>query len=125
MDRYYFPTGACRLEGKDGKERRPARVTNGLSKVMVPDHTCRLQLLMINNVVCPHQRKGRLVVKVLPLASRRLMCFRHKHNRLAAAVAAFLASRYPSLGGFQRSFRLAIPARMKNTCAIGERCGCL
>jgi hypothetical protein len=61
------------------------------------------------------------MVKVAPLALHLLMCFAQQGYRLAPPVAALLASGDATLRRFQRSFRFAIPARSKDTCAVRER----
>ena len=51
-------------------------ILDALSKVVVPDQVGRLQVLMIDRVVCAHQGKRRLMVEVLSLATHFLMRFR-------------------------------------------------
>jgi hypothetical protein len=60
------------------------------------------------------------MVKVPPLAAHLLMRFRQQCNRFPTAVAAFLATRDPALGGFQRTLRLVIPAGMEDARAVGQ-----
>jgi hypothetical protein len=62
-----------------------------LGEMVVPDHIGRLQVLMRDHVVLTHQRERRLVVKVLPLAPDLLVRLGQQYDRLAPAIAPFLA----------------------------------
>jgi hypothetical protein len=55
-------------------------------------HLGHLQVFVTRHIVLAHQRQRCLVVKVLPLAAHPLICFRQQCNRIAPAIAAFLAA---------------------------------
>jgi hypothetical protein len=78
IDRDDSLTGACRLEGKDAQECRPARIGDALGEVVIPDHIADLQAFVIDRVVLTSQRQRGLVAKVLALTTRHLMRFRLK-----------------------------------------------
>jgi hypothetical protein len=54
---------------------------------MVLDHIGRPQILMIDRVVISDERQRRLVLKVLSLATHRLMSFGEERDRLMPAAA--------------------------------------
>src|SRR5689334_5728841 len=56
------------------------------------------------------------MVEIRPLATRPLMHLGQQGDCLAASIAALLAPTHPSLGGFQRVFGRAVPARVKDAC---------
>jgi hypothetical protein len=84
----------------------------------VLEHIGRLQVLMIDHIVGAHKGKRRLVVKVLPLAAHCLMRLGQQGDCLASTMAAFLAATHAALGGLERTFRRAIPARREDAPAI-------
>jgi hypothetical protein len=88
-----------------------------LGEVVVLERVGRLHILMLEHIVGSHEREGRLLVEVLPLAARLLMGFRQQLHRLPAAVAALLTTRNATLRHFQRSLSLAIPTQIENARA--------
>jgi len=88
--------------------------------MLIPDHVGDLQVFVIDRVVLTHQLERRLVVKVGSLAAYRLMRPCQYSHRLAPAMAAFLAPTHPALRGFERAFRLAIPARREDAHAVRQ-----
>ena len=77
-----------------------------------------LQVFVIHQIVGTHEFERGLVVKVLPLALNFLMRLGEQGDRLAPPLAAFLASGYPALRGFQRALGFAIPAGGEDACPI-------
>jgi hypothetical protein len=95
---------------------------DALGKVMILNHVADQQILVIDRIIGLDKRKRRLVVKILSLASYCLMRFGQQRHRLTVPVASLRAPTDPTLGCLQRTFRLAIPARMEDACASGQRC---
>ena len=87
---------------------------------MVPDHVGRLQVFVIDRVVLSNERQRRFVVKILSLATYLLMRLGQQHHRHATASAAFLATSYTPLRGFQRPFCLPVPSGGEDARALGE-----
>ncbi len=81
-------------------------------------HVGGLEILVIDRVVLTHECVRRLVVKVAPLASHRLVRFGEECDRLASAVAASLAARDTPSRRLERTLGFSIPARVKDACPV-------
>jgi hypothetical protein len=68
----------------------------------------------------PDQGQCRLMVKVLPLAAHLLLRLGEQAHRLAASVAAFLATGDTTLRCLECAFGFAIPARREDASSIEE-----
>jgi hypothetical protein len=88
---YHSLPGTHCLESEEAQESTPARVTDALGEMMVPEQVGRPQVLVIDRVVLPDEYQCRLVVEVLPLPTHRLMRLRKQLHGLAAPVAPLLA----------------------------------
>src|SRR5262249_18153885 len=73
-----------------------------------------------DHVVLTHDGERRLVMKILPLASHRLMRLRQQCHSLAPAITPFLASCDAPLCRLQRLFSLAIPAGVEDAPAVRQ-----
>src|SRR5215469_10784351 len=71
--RDHLTPGPCCLGFEDGAERRPARITDALGKVPIPDHIADLQIFQIDYVVGSDEGERRLMVEVGTLAPDRLL----------------------------------------------------
>jgi hypothetical protein len=60
-------------------------------------------------------------MEVLPLAAHCLTRLGQQGERLASAIAALLAAANTTLGRFQRSFGLPVPARVKDARTVEMR----
>jgi hypothetical protein len=124
VDWYGPATGACclvRKDGEDGEERAPPRIANTLGEVVVPEHVGRLYVFMIDRVIGADERERRFVVEVLALPSHRLMRLGKECYRFASTVTTTLPPSDPPLGSRERAFRLPVPSRIEDTCAIRKR----
>jgi hypothetical protein len=85
------------------------------------DQVDRLQILVIDRVVLTHQGERGLVMKVRSLPPHLLMRLGQQCDRFAPAVAATLSACDSPLCRRERMFCFAIPARVENARAVGER----
>ena len=92
IDGDYPATSACCLVRQDDEERAPPRVTDGLRQMVMLHHVGRLEIFVIDHIIGAYEGERRLVVKVAPLASHRLVRFGEECDRLASTVAALLAT---------------------------------
>src|SRR5579859_3469333 len=80
--------GACCLGFEDGPELRPARISEALSQVMVPDHVSDPQIFQGDGVVLAQEIQRGLVVEVRALSLHRLMRLGELVHGFAAPLAA-------------------------------------
>jgi len=88
---------------------------------MVLDHVGRLQVFVIDGVVLPEELQCELVMEVSALPPYMLVFASEKLHGFLAALAALLATRYPTLGLGQGLFRLPILARILDARTIRQR----
>src|SRR5262249_17312720 len=89
--------------------------------MMVPEPVGRLQVLVRERVVGPHERERRLVVEVAALLPDVLVLAGEQTHRLPPAVAPLLPPGHPALGLLHLPLSLAIPAWVRNVWPVRQR----
>src|SRR5262249_11436616 len=84
------PARAYCLQGEDAQEVSPSRVADARGEMLVPEPVGRLQVLVRERVVGPHERERRLVVEVAALPPDVLVLAGEQTHRLPPAVAPLL-----------------------------------
>src|SRR5258708_11236478 len=118
---YDSTPSVCCFGFEDGTELRPTGIRDALGQAVVPYHVGDPQVFEIDRVVLLDQLQGFLVVEVLSLPLHLQVRFRQERDRLAAAMAPFLAPRHAPLRRLEPPFGFTIPAWITDVLAIGRR----